>query len=139
MRQWRFVENGSTHTWGSTGWHDMDGILATLSHGANNWSTFFSKSGATITTKVGGVWKFTLVTTAATQSRFGCGVFDTSNNELQSAFMQNRSNSYSTCTCIALLSGAAGSTWKFREYNDNTDATKLSDTTHEYIIIEHWG
>lgn len=138
-RAWRFGENGSSYTWGSTGWHDMSAIFTYLNAGASNWSTFFSKSGATITTKVQGTWKFTLVLCVYTSSRFGCGVFSTSNGELQSTFAQARSGSYTSCTCTAVMRGAAGTSWKFREYNDNADGTKLCQSNTEYLIVEYLG
>lgn len=139
LRAWRFGENGSSHQWGVTGWHDMTGLFTYLNYGANNWSQFFSKSGATLTTKVQGGWKFTLVTCVASSTRFGCGIFNTSGSELESAFAQSRSSSYTTCTCTAFLSGDVGSKWKFCEYNDNTDAVKLTQLNTEYIIVEYLG
>lgn len=138
-RAWRFSENSSKYTWGSTGWHDMTDIFTYLNAGASNWPTFFSKSGATLTTKVQGTWKFTLVLCADTSTRIGCGVFDTSDNELQSTFAQARSSSYTSCTCVAVMRGNAGTTWKFREYNDNTDATKICYSNLEYLIVEYLG
>ena len=116
----------------------MTNIFAHLDAGASNWSTFFSKSGAKLTTKVQGTWKFTLVLHAYTTLRIGCGVFDTSGSELISSFARC-GGSQASCPCTALMRGAAGTTWKFREYNDNTDAKKIAQSNLTYLIVEYLG
>ena len=138
-RAWRFGANGSgSYTWGSTGWHSMTSIFTYLNAGADNWSQFFSKSGATLTTKVQGTWKFTLTILVYSSARCGCGVFSSSGNELSSNFARC-GGSQASCTCTTVMRLDAGATRVFREYNDNTDAKKYASSNLESLIVEYLG
>ena len=138
-RAWRFGENGSgERTWGSTGWHVQASTFNSLLAGADNWSQFFSKSGATLTTKVQGTWKFTQVLHGyATSGRIGASVFAGS-SEVQSAFCLSNGNTV-TVTNTALHHAAAGTTWTFKEFCESTAARKRLESYLTYLIVEYLG
>ena len=116
----------------------MTAIFNSLLAGAGNWSQFFSKSGATLTTKVQGTWKFTLTIHAYSSSRCGCGVFSSSGSELASNFARC-GGSFVSCTCTTVVRLDAGATRVFAEYNDNTDAKKCVGSNLESLIVEYLG
>ena len=137
-RAWRFSENGSgTYTWGSTNWGEQSSIFSHLDAGASNWSTFFSKSGAKLTTKVQGTWRFTQVLHGYSATRLGCGVFNGS-TEVQSSFVYSN-GAHISCTNTALVRGDAGTTWTFKEYRDATTAAKYLASNLTYLIVEYLG
>ena len=116
----------------------MTSIFAYLNAGADNWPQFFSKSGATLTTKVQGTWKFTQVLHGyATSGRIGVAVFAGS-SEVQSAFTAPNGSNI-TVTNTALHRAAAGTTWTFKEFCESTAAKKSRASNLTYLIVEYLG
>lgn len=134
---WRFSENKSGTYNISNGWHDTSS-LSHLDAGPTNWSTYFSKTVSSITTKVQGSWRFVDTLHANGKgARIGCGVW-LSGKEDCTNFTWGSTVSV-TVVSESIYTLNKGTTVTFREYAEGSEMSKALSKSLTNIQIEYLG